>query len=67
MPDKDLDQAVYGAPAIGQEADLFDDDGNVDIRKAYYALEMGYIDADKFGRLWVSTPRRIRRSTGRPA
>ena len=62
MPDRDLDRAVYGAPAIGHEAYLFDEDGNVDIRKTYYALEKGYIDADKFGRQWVSTVGRIRKS-----
>jgi hypothetical protein len=62
MSEKSLDEPLYGAESIGRAAHLFDDDGNVDIRKTYYALEKGYIDADKFGRLWVSTPRRIRRA-----
>ena len=72
MTDKDLDSFRYGARAIGAEADIFKKDRNgetvldengkpvVDERRAQYALEMKYIDADKFGRLWRSTPRRIR-------
>ena len=73
MSDGNLDKFVYGAKAIGAEADLYvrdketgeivlDEHGKpeVDVRKAHYALEQGYIDADKFGRLWRSTPRRIR-------
>jgi hypothetical protein len=73
--DKDpLDRWVYGAENIGAEADLYvrdkngeivlDENGNrkVDVRKAHYALEKGYISAEKFGRLWRSTPRRIRQA-----
>jgi hypothetical protein len=72
VANKDLDGFVYGARAIGAEADLFVRDKNgeivlengkpkVDVRKAHYALEKGYIDADKFGpRIWRSTPRRIK-------
>ena len=60
MSDDNLDKFVYGAERIGREANLVKDDGSVDLRKAYYALENGYIDADKFGRLWRSTPRRFR-------
>ena len=56
----DPDDAVHGAEAIGKVAGLFDEDGNVDLRRTYHALERGYIDASKFGRLWVSTRRRIR-------
>jgi hypothetical protein len=62
MLDDELDRALYGAQAIGLEACIIDDEGNVDIRKTYHALERGYLDADKFGRQWVSTPRRIRRA-----
>jgi hypothetical protein len=57
----DLDRPIFGAEPIGREANLVDKDGNVDLRKTYYALERGYLDANKFGRTWVSTPRRIRR------
>jgi hypothetical protein len=62
MPQRtdDPDAAVHGAEAIGEVAGLFDEDGNVDMRRTYHALERGYIDASKFGRLWVSTRRRIR-------
>jgi len=62
MEDTKLDKPLYGAEAIGRTAHLVDDKGNVDIRKTYHALEQGYIDASKFGRQWVSTPRRIRRA-----
>jgi len=72
MPTKDLDSFVYGAEGIGRVADIFKKDKNgqvvldengqpeVDVRKTHYGLEQGYIDADKYGRLWRSTPRRIR-------
>jgi hypothetical protein len=73
MSDENLDRFVYGAEAIGREADIYEKDKNgeivldengkprVDVRKAHYALEKGYIDAEKFGpRIWRSTPRRIR-------
>jgi hypothetical protein len=62
MPNENLDRAVYGAEAIGREAHLLDEEGNVDLRKTYHALEKRYLDADNFGRTWVSTPRRIRRA-----
>jgi hypothetical protein len=62
MHDEKLDAPLYGAEPIGRAAHLFDGRGKVDIRKTYYALEKGYIDADKFGRVWVSTPRRVRRA-----
>ena len=76
MSDKNLDGFVYGAKAIGREADIYERDKEtdeiildehgrpkVDVRKAHYALEQGYIDADKFGRIWRSTPRRIKQLT----
>ena len=63
MSDENLDRAIYGAEAIGREAHLFfDSEGNVDLRKAYYGHGQGYLDADKYGRTWVSTPRRVRRA-----
>jgi hypothetical protein len=69
---KNLDSFIYGAREIGRAADLYlrdkngktvlDKNGNpkVDVRKAHYALEKGYIDADKFGRIWRTTRSRIR-------
>jgi hypothetical protein len=71
--DSNLDKPVWGARAIAKEANLFDDEGNVDERKAYYLLESGAIAAkrvkgrDKEGNekkrgQWVSTPRLIRDS-----
>lgn len=49
-----LDRPVYGAANIGRIAGL-------NRNQTYHALEMGYLDADKFGRLWISTPRRLKR------
>jgi hypothetical protein len=54
-----LDRPVYGARAIAIVANMFDENGEPDERAAFHALEMGYLDADKFGRKWRSTPRRI--------
>jgi hypothetical protein len=54
-----LDRPVYGARDIARVANMFDEAGEPDERAAFHALEMGYLDADKFGRKWRSTPRRI--------
>jgi hypothetical protein len=56
----DLDQFIYCVESIGRAANIVKDDGSVDVRGTYYALEKGYIDADKFGRKWRTTPRRVR-------
>jgi hypothetical protein len=69
----DLDAPIWGAKAIGAVAGLFkkngkkssgkktsDEDDEVDLRKTFHLLEIGAIDASKAGRLWVSTPRRVR-------
>jgi hypothetical protein len=60
LNDRKLDDPLLGVRAIGREAKIFTENGRVDVRKTYYALEKGYIDATKFGRRWISTPRRIR-------
>ena len=60
MTDDQLDRPLYGVRPIGRAAHLVDGKGKVDVRKTYYALEQGYIPADKFGRKWVTTLRRIR-------
>ena len=57
--DEKLDAPIYGGIAIGRAAKLTDDDGKVLEAKVYRALRLGLIDADKFGREWVSTLRRI--------
>jgi hypothetical protein len=57
----DLDLPVYGAKAIAEVLNLRDENGGLDLRRTYYAAERGYIDADKFGRRWTSTPRRLLR------
>jgi hypothetical protein len=48
----ELDRWVYGAESIGIVVDL-------DPRETYYALEKGLLDADKFGKKWRSTKRRL--------
>ena len=60
--EENLDRPIWGAKPIGFEAGLIDEDGNVDLRRTFYALEHGHIPADKKGRQWVSTRRRIRRA-----
>ena len=56
----DLDHPIWGAKAIGRAANLLKKDGSVNVRKAFYKLEKGYIDADKNGDEWVTTLRRLR-------
>jgi hypothetical protein len=56
----DLDRVLWGAEAIGREANVVDDDGQVKIRATYYLLEKGLLPANKIGGQWASTPRRIR-------
>jgi hypothetical protein len=50
----DLDKPIYGVEAIRREANL------PNKSKTYHALSKGYLPADKLGKIWVSTPRRIR-------
>jgi hypothetical protein len=57
--DLELDRPIYGASAIGRAANLVDGKGKVELAKVYRALQLRYIDADKFGREYVSTLRRI--------
>jgi hypothetical protein len=61
MPDNnpDLDMPRWGAEAIGRDAGLVNDDGTVNLRAVYYALEQGHLPATKVGKRWVSTRRRI--------
>ena len=50
--DEYLDRPIFGAGPIGRVV-------NRKPRQAYDDLEKGRLDADKFGKLWVSTPRRL--------
>jgi hypothetical protein len=52
---------IWGAEAIGRAAGVFDKNDNVDVRKAFYLLEEGFLPATKVGRRWTSTRRRLRR------
>jgi hypothetical protein len=52
--DEYLDTPVYGAGPIGRVVNRTE-------RQTYGDLEAGRLDADKFGKLWVSTPRRLLR------
>ena len=55
----DLDLPVYGARAIALVLNLRRDNGEPNERRAFYMLEKGYVDADKIGETWTSTPRRL--------
>ena len=48
----DLDKPIWGVKAIAQIIDK-------PTTQANYLLAKGLIDADKVGRAWVSTPRRL--------
>jgi hypothetical protein len=59
MTSNDLDVPVWGAPAIARILNLVDEHGEPDLRRVYYVLEKGYIDATKIGASWCSTRRRL--------
>jgi hypothetical protein len=55
-----LDRPVTGAKAIAAVLNLrTGKKGKPDARKAFHQLQQGYLDADKVGREWRSTPRRL--------
>ena len=56
----DLDRPVWGARAIAIAAGLVDRRGKPRVRAAYHLLEKKLLPADKVGRTFVSTPRRLR-------
>jgi hypothetical protein len=56
----DPDALIWGAKAIAAAANIVDEDGEPDERRAFYLLGKGLLPARKVGRLWVSTVRRIR-------
>jgi len=56
----DLDLPIRGASSIANFLKL-------PLPTTYYGLEKGLYDADKLGRLWVTTPRRLlNQFAGRP-
>lgn len=59
--DPALDRPLWGARQIAIEANILDDDGQPDLRRAFYLLESGHLPATKVGRSWCTTPRRLRR------
>jgi hypothetical protein len=54
-----LDQVVEGAEEIALTMGLVDKNGRPRTRRAFYLLERGFVDADKHGRIWSSTARRL--------
>jgi len=48
-----LDEVLWGAAAIGAAINRTE-------RQAHYLLERGLLDATKTGKIWTSTPRRLR-------
>jgi hypothetical protein len=54
-----LDTPGYGAAFVAAVLNLRKPNGELDLDKAYHVLAEGYVDADKIGRLWMSTPRRL--------
>ena len=48
----DLDRLVWGARGIAEIIGRNE-------RQAFHLLESGYLDADKVGSSWVSSPRRL--------
>ena len=55
--DDDLDTPVWGAKNIAAII-------NKPTGSTFHLLEDGRIDADKVGKQWVSTPRRLRKQFG---
>jgi hypothetical protein len=62
-----LDTPGYGAGWIAEILNLRDHSGALDVRRAYYLLEAGYVDASKVGRVWTSTRRRLLEAHLKPA
>jgi hypothetical protein len=57
--DKFWDEPGYGATWIAEVLNLRNEKRKLDLDRTYHALESGYIDADKMGRIWTSTRRRL--------
>jgi hypothetical protein len=62
-PDLDLNDptdVLWGCAAIGREANIVDEDGEVDVRATLHKLKMKYLPGRKCGRMWISSRRAIR-------
>ena len=57
--DKYWDEPGYGALWIAEVLNLRDENGEPVLTRTYHVLESGYVDADKMGRIWTSTRRRL--------
>jgi hypothetical protein len=57
----DPDAPVYGCRNIAVAANVLDENGEPAERRCFHMLMKGYLDADKIGGTWASTPRRLRR------
>jgi hypothetical protein len=57
-----MSDTLWGATAIGREAGLVDENGEVNLRKVFYQLETGNLPGKKIGRIWVSSVTAIRRA-----
>jgi hypothetical protein len=56
----DLDTPIWGARNIAVAAGVLDEQGKPNMRRVYYLLEKQYLPASKVGRVYTSTPRRLR-------
>ncbi len=56
----DPDALLWGVRNIALGANLIDKDGKPQVGKAYHLLQKGKLPADKIGRSYVSTARRLR-------
>jgi hypothetical protein len=54
-----LDKPIHGAEAFAQILNIVNAKGEPDLRRTFYLLERGHICAEKWGRSWVSTPRKL--------
>ena len=59
-PKFDPDTPVWGVRDICLAAGLVDKRGKPRVRAGYHLLEQKRLPADKVGKTWVSTPRRLR-------
>jgi hypothetical protein len=60
LKDDHLDLPVWGARDIAVAANLVDKRGKPRVRAAYHLLEKKLLPADKVGKSYVSTARRLR-------
>jgi hypothetical protein len=52
-----MSDILWGAEEIGREANLLDENGDVDRRRVFYKLERGLLPAKKNGREWEERTR----------